>query len=85
MAPDYTDNWQPTAHLRWVTRRNFPTADEVRAYANRRDVPMLRAAAYLKNEQKPVLEQWCTNPMGVGMWRPIPDVTEPSGPPERYA
>lgn len=59
--------------LRWVVERRTITAEQVRAYSEKYDVPMMQAKKELTKESKPVLQYYDN-----GTWQNVPiEVIEP--------
>ena len=59
--------------FRWVIKRRTVTAEQVRAYSQKYDVPMMQAKKELVDESEPILQQFVTyDPFGNGKWEDIP-------------
>ena len=59
--------------LRWAIKRRTVTAEQVRAYSEKYDVPMMQAKRELVGESKPVLQYYDND-----AWHDVPlEVIEP--------
>jgi hypothetical protein len=62
----------PTAKLRWYAPRNFPTVEEIKAYAFEHELSLGQAKFELVDAKPAVLQQWWESGMqGPGEWRNI--------------